>query len=367
MKKTLLIFLLMFLVMALAPIFSIAGGRSPENTNNSTSEQNKNSTQSSNTEATGNTAENSADDTTIDSQTPTESSKASDTSAQTNSEFKILDLSTNEVITVSDKEFCYGAVAAEILPSYEKEAIKAQTVACYTYFSSLRQDQKNAPDEKLKGADFSFDSSKWEKYVSKEQMQEKWGDKFDDSYGQLTAAVDEVFGEVITYDDELITAMYYAISAGTTEKCSDIFESDLPYLTCVASPYDKLSDGYITTNKFTSDEFKEKLSGKDITFSENPSEWVGQTSRTQGGSVDTIEINGTKIKGTEMRSAFNLRSANFELLYSEQEFVFTVKGYGHGVGMSQTGANGMAKQGSTYKEILSHYYPGTSISPLPNN
>lgn len=267
------------------------------------------------------------------------------------------------MITVDDREFLYGATAAEMSPAEQPEALKAQAVAAYTYYSHLRTQQKAKPTAALNGADFSANTQNWEIYVNKDQMKARWGSNFDSYYNKLKTAVDAVFGQTLQSNGELITATYYAISAGKTEAAADIWGNACSYLVPVASPGDVYASGYQTTVALTPDQFKAAAQKQwpAMSFAGDASKWIGASKRTNSGSVETILIGGKSVKGSDARTAFGLRSANFTVSYASNKFTFTVKGYGHGVGMSQVGAVYMASQGSTYKEILAWYYPGTTL------
>ncbi|MGN0536867.1 MAG: stage II sporulation protein D [Acutalibacteraceae bacterium] len=287
-------------------------------------------------------------------------------SQNTYDSFKILDTSTGTVVTVPDKEFCYGAVVAEMPPSFEIEALKAQCVAAYTYFCRERENSRQNPSEDLKGADFKADLSEGQYYISQETLKEKWGKLYETSFEKIKTAVDEVFGKVLTYEDELIICAYHAVSGGMTEACADVFSVDLPYLTAVASPYDCNAPSYQTTETFTAEELKDIFQSYDsgIDFSENPKDWLIIKNRTNSGTVTEIQVGNKILDGQKIRTLLSLRSANFEVEYNENEFVFTVRGYGHGVGMSQYGAEYMAQQGADYEEILKHYFTGVTISTI---
>ncbi len=276
--------------------------------------------------------------------------------------FKILDSVTGETLEVDDRTFVIGTVAAEISPTYHPEAIKAQAVAAYTYYSSLRQTQKTSPTPALKGADFAASPSQWLTYVSEDQMRERWGEQFDAYYKNITDAVDAVLGQTLQQDGQLITATYYAISAGTTEDAKEVFGNSRSYLVPVASPGDVYADGYSTTVSLSQEEFKNAAQSTwNCTLEGDPASWVGQVTNDASGYVSSIVIGGQARKGTEARTAFGLRSANFEVTYENGTFTFHVRGYGHGVGMSQVGAEYMANQGSLYDEILAWYYPNTTL------
>ncbi len=287
--------------------------------------------------------------------------------SKTYDNFKILDTSTGTVVTVEDRAFCYGAVAAEMPPSFESEALKAQCVAAYTYFCRERENSRQNPSDDLKGADFKADLSIGQYYISQKTLKEKWGSLYGSSFEKIKTAVDAVFGEVMTYEGELIVCAYHAVSGGMTEACVDVFSADLPYLTAVASPYDCNAPAYQTTAVFTEKELKSVFQAYDgnITFSENPKDWLKIKNRTESGTVMEIQVGNKVLNGQKIRTLLSLRSAYFEVVYDESKgFVFTVRGYGHGVGMSQYGAEYMAQQGASYDEILKHYFTGVSIGMI---
>ena len=175
--------------------------------------------------------------------------------------------------------------------------------------------------------------------------------------------IDCIAGQTLQSDGELIDATYFAISSGKTESSEDVWGGKLDYLVPVASPGDLFASGYQTTASFSAEEFRTAIQEKapDADFSGDPSTWVGEAACTNSGSVKQITIGGQPVDGDDVRSAFGLRSSNFTLACADSIFTFTVRGYGHGVGMSQTGAQFMAQQGSDYQEILAWYYPNTTL------
>lgn len=279
--------------------------------------------------------------------------------------FRILDETTGEIVTVSNEEFAIGGVAAEMPPTFEPEALKAQSVAAYTYYSNLRQQERKNPNPDLKGADFSADLSNGKIYWSKSKMQESWGDHFEEYYQKISSAVEPVIGQVLTSGNDLIVAAFHAISGGTTETSADVFGGDKEYLVAVPSPGDLLAPEYQTTVELSADELKAAAQAKwpDLVLEGEPQAWIQNPQCTPSGTVKSITIGNKEVSGSDMRSVFSLRSANFDVVYTENKFVFTVRGYGHGVGMSQYGANYMAQQGSDYQEILAWYYPNTRLTP----
>lgn len=279
--------------------------------------------------------------------------------------FRILDTSTGTVVTVEERAFCLGATAYEMPPGYEKEALKAQCVACYTHFCRLRRQQREHPDDELKGADFSADLSHNQFYFSDRALRDKWGSLYEQCYQHLQEAVNECFGITLQdKDGSLPDIAYFALSSGRTESARDVFGFDSPYLQPQASPFDCLATDYLTVRSFSADEVKTILTKHDSTLQlgKEPAKWLGKTERTDSGSVKIMEIGSGSFSGNDLRTLFDLRSAHFTLTYDGKRFVFEVKGYGHGVGMSQYGANEMAKQGAGFREILQHYYGGVIFS-----
>ncbi len=277
--------------------------------------------------------------------------------------FKILDQSSGNVLEVSDRDFYYGAIVTEMTPEDSPEALKAQAVAAYTYYSRLREQQLQKPSEELKGAYFTADCKNWNVYVTKDQMKERFGSQYDAYDQKLSQIIESVYGQTLQYQGELALTTYYAISGGKTEAAADIWGGSCDYLVPVASPGDMFADGYQTYVTLTEEQVKNAVTKKwqDADLSGEPAVWFGEMKRTGSGSVETCLIGGKEAKGSEIRTAFGLRSANFDVAFQDGSFTFTVKGYGHGVGMSQVGAEYMADQGSNYEEILAWYYPGTTL------
>lgn len=282
------------------------------------------------------------------------------------SSFHILDTGTKKIVTVKDRDFMTGAVPAEMSPAAEQEALKAQAVACYTYYSHLRTIQKESPDASLNGADFSADLQNGQIYLTEDLRKKRWGSHYKEYAQALKSAIDPVFGQVLKNNGELIEATYYAISSGNTESSADVWGGKRPYLVSVASPGDRFAGGYQTTVTLTLDKMKACIlsAAPYANLSGDPSGWVGSAERTAAGSVKTILLGGKSVSGNDARTAFGLRSANFTVSYSDGKFTFLVLGYGHDVGMSQAGAQYMAKEGSGYRQILSWYYPTTELSTL---
>ena len=294
------------------------------------------------------------------------SGSSGETRQSSSAQFHILDTATNSILTVGDTDFLYGAVAAEMSPLAEPEALKAQAVASYTYYSRLRENSGKSGSSASKGYDFTVDTKNWQIYVPETELRSRWNSHYNDYSAKLKSAVDSVRGQVLRSGGSLIDATYFAISSGSTEASEDVWSSKYPYLVSVASPMDMFAGGYQTTATFSEQEAKNRLLklAPNAKLDGQASGWFGEAARSAAGGVKTISVGGQSVDGTAVRSAFGLRSANFTVAYAQNGFTFTVKGYGHGVGMSQAGAQAMAASGSTYRDILSWYYPTTKLGTL---
>lgn len=278
---------------------------------------------------------------------------------------KVLRASSNRVETMSDLEYVIGAVSAEMPPTYHTEALKAQAAACYTFALRSRNEQLKKPDDALSGAYINDDSSQHQGFISKEESREKWGGKFDTYYKKISEACEAVVGKAIVYNGEPIVAAFHAICSGQTESAQVVWGKDLPYLQSVQSTGDRLSPDYASTLSLTKDQFSTmaKKLGQ-VSLEGDASKWFANPETSKAGTVTSITIGGQKVTGQQAREAFGLRSACFTLEYKNDRFTFHVSGYGHCVGMSQYGADYMARQGSSWEEIIQHYYKGAEIKEL---
>ena len=296
-----------------------------------------------------------ASDTTIPSDTANSGEPPTQTAA-----FRVL--CGEEVVTLTERDFLVRTLAMEMSPTVHTEALKAQTVATYTYYSRRRAMQEEKPDDALKGADFVTPADTFPAEYSDEALQQRWGDKYDAYRKKLEEAVDSVTGYTLQRDGALIDACYFAISNGSTESAAIVWGTDIPYLQAVASPGDRLAPDYCSTLTLTPEQVKAALAVETaVTLSDDPTAWFGKATLSAAGTVDTIPVGGTPLKGTRVRQLLGLRSATFTVAYEKEQFTFTVYGYGHGVGMSQYGADYLARQGYTYEEILQYYYQGVTL------
>lgn len=285
------------------------------------------------------------------------------TCESSNNEFKVLDKATNEVFSIPEDKFIFSTVATEVPANFRDEAIKAQMVAAYTYFKNLQAKQKVHISDELKGADFAVDSSKCKYFATDEKIHEKWGNNFDFYNDKFQRLLNEVFGQTLKYNGEYIEAMYHAISSGQTESIEDVFGGNNPYLKPVPSPGDTLADGYLTEKTLsieeTSEILKAKFPGEALDTNCVKSMCIAE--KNDSGLIKKVSVGTKTFTGREIRELFSLRSSNFDIEITPDNVRFKVRGYGHGVGLSQYGAEYMAKQGADYKEILAWYYPGTEL------
>ena len=267
----------------------------------------------------------------------------------------------DKVVTMSKSQYLKEVVSAEMPADFESEALKAQAVAARSYLESRQNAYKisGTPDEH-KGADICTDFAHCKAWIPEAKRRELWGNDADKNWEKISKAVEETEGETITYNDEVISAVFHSTSSGKTENSKDVWGGDRPYLVSVDSPGDLVSPKYLSRNEFTLSDFKriaqENIDGVD--FSKGI---VSNIKRSEAGGITEVTVGGVKIHGTKLRSIYGLRSTNCAINISEDKVTFDVKGYGHGVGMSQYGANYMAKEGKDYKEILTTYYQGTEI------
>lgn len=275
--------------------------------------------------------------------------------------YRVLDITTGEVIEVPVRDYVIGAVCAEMPATFEEEALKAQAVASYTY--AQRQCLSSRGDSSLCGADFSNDSARFQAYYTLSQIRTFYGDGFDIYYPKVEAAVDAVLGTYLSYEDQPIIAAFHSMSSGQTESAQTVWGSEVPYLISVPSESDEAAPRYLESVTFTADELCKAFSPYDasIRFDSDDDNWIEVESATASGTVTECRIGDLTVDGQTVRTALGLRSAAFTVKQEGEEFTFSTRGYGHGVGMSQYGANEMAAAGYSFSDILAHYYPGTIL------
>lgn len=282
--------------------------------------------------------------------------------------FLVLDINSGQIIEITEKDYVIGAVCAEMPASFSMEALKAQAVAAHTYAVRQRENELDNPTPELCGAYISNDSSKYQAFLDKEQAEQLFGSNFNEYYNKISEAVSSVSDEILVYNDEPIAAAFHSISSGKTESAENIFGSPADYLVSVESTEDINAPDYFKEYTFTSDEIAARLkeSYPEIQLSDDKSSWLSVKKRTASDTVISLDAGNINISGWEFRNIFSLRSAAFDIAYDNGVFTISTKGCGHGVGMSQYGAEAMAQQGASYDEILKHYYKGAEIKKIPS-
>lgn len=246
------------------------------------------------------------------------------------------------------EEYIIGVVGAEMPASFNKEALKAQSVVARTYaLKSIKSNKQLTSDNSTQN------------FKDNNELKKMWGINYNTYYNKIKSAVLETKGLYLSYNNDYVDAVYHSTSNGNTEDAVYVWGNSVPYLKSVSSEYDNTNKNYNSTITLTYNEISNKLKN-----SIDSNTKFNIISRTSGNRVEEIEINGTTYSGVEFRKLLNLRSADFSIENNGANVVISTNGYGHGVGMSQYGANGMANNGSSYRDILLHYYTGVSIKNI---
>ena len=280
------------------------------------------------------------------------------------STIKLLHTKTNTIEEITLDEYLYGVVSAEMPASFEKEALKAQSIVArtYTIYKIINNSGKHD------GADICDDSACCQAWISKEDRFSKWEENDRESNWQkILNSVEETKGKIITYDGKPINAFFHSNSGGKTEIPVNVWGgSDYPYLQAVETSGEDGYNQYYSEVTLSEEELTQKMTNNYSDFSinfENDDE-IRILEHTDSGRVKTIKIGNKNLSGVEARAIFSLKSANFEVKKENKNITFSVVGYGHGVGMSQTGADSLAKAGKSYDEIIKHFYTGVEITNL---
>lgn len=292
--------------------------------------------------------------------------KSSQITFPTNGKVKLYHRKDGTVEEIDLEEYIMGVVASEVPANFEEEALKAQAVAARTFYMNKRN--QPCKDAKEKGAEIC-DSTDCQVYMSKSERMKSWSSKEgDNNWNKIKTAVEETKGQVLTYNGAILEyPQFFATSSGKTENAKDVFSVDVPYLKSEESKGEEIAPKYKTSIQISISDFVNKINAKYPKANVNKNDLANSVkvkNYTEAGSVKEIQIGNEIIKGTEFRELFGLNSTNFNLDFGKNAVIVNCKGYGHGVGMSQWGANVMAKNGSKYDEILKHYYSGVEISKI---
>jgi len=264
-------------------------------------------------------------------------------------------IKTEKIEKIPLEEYIVGVLAGEMPIDFSLEALKAQAVASRSYALKRIEYNKNKEYDVV-------DSIMNQVYLDEEYLKDAWGLSYVKNINKLRTAVNETIDEYLEYNNSVIDALFFSTSNGYTENSELVFGFDCEYLKSVESPWDKeVSSAYQTTKTMSLTEFYKKIN---IPYNKNLN--IEIVKRSSTGRILLLKINGKDFKGTELYNLLSLRSTDFTLELLGDEIKITTKGYGHGVGMSQYGALGMAKKGYTYEEILKHYYQNVNLTKLKN-
>ena len=258
--------------------------------------------------------------------------------------------------------YLWSVVAAEMPADFEIEALKAQAVAART-FALANTHKDNHPD-----ADVCTDYTCCQAWIDRFDAEDNWGDSAVVNANRITVAVKDTADQVVLYDGQPIQAAFHSSSGDTTQNAVEVWGYDAPYLKSVTSPEGDEVPDYHSQKSLTDQEFRDLVlaSYPEANLGADPDQWAGAPVYNSGGTVATMTIGGVELSGTQVRNLFSLRSACFSLEHADGVFTFSVTGFGHGVGMSQYGANAMAAAGSTYTDILQHYYTDVTVAECPD-
>ena len=275
---------------------------------------------------------------------------------------KLLHAKTGQVEEVALDDYLCNVVSAEMPADYELEALKAQAIVARTYTIYKIQNKKH------ENADICDASTCCQAWVSKEDRFARWEEsKRESNWQKIQQCVKETQGKIVTYENQPINAFFHANSGGTTELPVNVWGgSGLPYLQVVETAGEEGYTQYSSEVNLTQQELINKLKTKysDIQINFSNEEDIKILEYTDSKRVKTVKFGNHELSGVEVRTLLGLKSTNFEIKKENGHIIFSVKGYGHGVGMSQTGADTMAKQGSNYEEIIKHFYVGVEIKEI---
>ncbi len=268
-----------------------------------------------------------------------------------NTKVRVKRVEKNTIETIPLEQYLIGVLSGEMPVSYELEALKAQAVAARTYTLKKMETNKNNQFDIV-------DNTNDQMYLDNNYLKSVWKENYDSYINKIKQAVNETSGEYLTYDGQIIKAFFFSTSSGKTENCKDVFGENLPYLVSVSSTWDESSPSYLDKKTFSKKDFYEKLN---LPYED---ELDIEITRNDTNSINTITINDNEMKGTDFRYELDLKSTNIDINETDNQIEITSKGFGHGVGLSQFGAQQLALKGYKYDEILKYYYQGTEFKKI---
>ena len=270
----------------------------------------------------------------------------------TNNTIRVKNEKTNQIITLPFEEYIKGVVAGEMPATFELEALEAQAVASRSYAMYQMTATKDKDYDVL-------NTTANQVYLTDQELKNNWKNEYEQKINKINKAITETTGEYLTYKGQIVNAMFFSTSTGKTENSEEVFVSALPYLRSVDSKWDEASPVYTDTYTFDLKDFYSKLS---LPYNENLK--IEITAKTSTGRIKKLKINDQELNGRDLATKLSLRSNYFTITQNNDKITINTKGFGHGVGMSQYGANGMAKEGYKYDQILKHYYQNTEIKKI---
>ena len=271
---------------------------------------------------------------------------------KTNNIIRVKDEKTNQIMTIPFEKYIKGVVAGEMPATFELEALKAQAVASRSYAMYQMTATKDKEYDVL-------NTTANQVYLTDEQLKTNWKENYQEKINKINKAIQETSGEYLTYNNQIVNAMFFSTSVGKTENSEEVFVSKLPYLRSVDSKWDEASPVFNDTYTFDLKDFYTKLN---LPYNEKLN--IEITKKTSTGRIKKLKINNQELNGRDLATKLSLRSNYFTITQNNEKITITTKGFGHGVGMSQYGANGMAKEGYKYDQILKHYYQNTEIKKI---
>lgn len=249
----------------------------------------------------------------------------------------------DKTLTIPLEEYLVGVLAGEMPVEFEKEALKAQAVASRTFVLSRKLKVDNTTNSQV--------------YLTEKQMKKNWGSHYQEYRSKIEEAVLETKNQVMMYNGKYISALFFSSSNGHTVNSEEYFSNEVAYLKSVDSHWDLQIDPHNTRTKvYTKQQLARCFNVDEVN--------MNITSYTSSGYVESVIVNGKKYSGKEIREKLGLASSCFEMKLTNKGYEFITKGSGHGVGMSQYGAQAMALEGKKYSDILHHYYQNVEIKSI---
>lgn len=271
-----------------------------------------------------------------------------------------------KIVEMNLEEYVAGVVAAEMPAEFELEALKSQAVAARTYAAKNMQIFGGSGLASQPGADVSTDYRESQAWLSQQKLQERWGKNYDVYWGKIGRAVEETRGQVVTYNGELINAVFHSTSGEHTASAKEVWGFDYPYLVSVPCTWDQKSPRYQEQKEIALADIEQLLGAETqvVAAVQNGSGAIQIIDKTDSGRVGQIRIGSKTFAGVAIRDKLDLRSTNFTAEIRDGKMIVNTIGYGHGVGLCQYGANGMAKNGQDYRQIITTYYMGVAIKNI---